>query len=268
MGFVLNGVEIAPIGPKIVKCIGIFFLTRVLIELVQVLVAGAFGLYNDESAGTQKGRTLAPLINSVTQYVLYFGMAIFMLDTLGMNTMPILASVSVLGLAVGLGAQSLVNDVVSGFFILFEGQYLVGDYVQIGEATGVVEAVDIRVTHIRDGQGKVYIIPNGQIKAVVSYSKSFVNAVVDLTVPGGADLEGVLRSMAEAGRLLRQAHREVLADTHISGLVNLSTTEMTVRAITKVRPGAHVAMQNEYRRLLKQIIDQKAAATNRPAIAA
>src|SRR5437870_12878427 len=94
-----------------------------------------------------------------------------MMDVLGIDTRPILAGVSILGLAVGLGAQSLVTDVVSGFFILFENQYLVGDYIQVGDAVGVVEAVGIRVTHIRDGQGKVYIIPNGQLKVVVSYSK-------------------------------------------------------------------------------------------------
>jgi small-conductance mechanosensitive channel len=253
-GLVLDEPLKTPLGPRIVKCIGIFFLTRVAIELVQVLVAGAFGLFSEDPTDNRRGRTLAPLINSITQYVLYFGSALYMLEQLGVNIMPILASVSVVGLAVGLGAQSLVNDVVSGFFILFENQYLVGDYVQIGDANGIVESVDIRVTHVRDGQGKVYIIPNGQIKGVISYSKSYVNAVVDLTVPISSDLESVFRSMAEAGRLLRQAHREVLADTHITGVVDLNTTQMTVRAVTKVRPGSHVHMQNEYRRLLKQVM--------------
>ncbi len=254
-------------GPKLVECIGIFFATRVLIELVQVLLGELFGLYADEESVDQKKRTLAPLLYSLSQYVLYFGSALVMMRVLGHDTTPILAGTAILGLAVGLGAQSLVTDVVSGFFILFENQYLVGDYVQIGEAAGTVEAVGIRVTHVRDGQGKLYIIPNGQIKGVVSYSKGYVNAVVDLRVPSGSDLEGLFRAMAEAGRRLRQAHREVLADTHIHGLVDLTTTEMTVRAVTKVRPGAHVAMQNDYRRLLKQVLDQNATLTSRPVAA-
>src|SRR5438445_2702778 len=232
-------------GPHIVRCIGIFFVTRVGIELVQVLVSQAFGLYGEEEYSNQKGRTLAPLINSICQYVLYFGSALVMLNVLGINTTPILAGVSILGLAVGLGAQSLVTDVVSGFFILFENQYLVGDFVQVGDASGTVEAVGIRVTHIRDGQGKLHIIPNGAIKGVVSYSKGYVNAVVDLQVPSGSDLEQTFRELAEAGRRLRQAHREVLAETHIQGLVELGTSELTVRAVTKVRPGSHLAMQNE-----------------------
>jgi small conductance mechanosensitive channel len=259
-----NEVKVEVIGARIVACIGIVFGTRVLIELLQVLLNEAFGMYDEESTD-QKGRTLVPLLLSVSQYVLYFGSGVAMLDVFHVNTGPILAGAGILGLGVGLGAQSLVTDVVSGFFILFEGQYFVGDYVQIGDATGTVEAVGIRVTQIRDGQGKLYIIPNGQIKAVVNYSKGYVNAVVDVRVPSGTDLEGLFRVMTEAGRRLRQARKEVLAETQIHGLVELGTSEMTVRAVTKVQPGTHVPMQNEYRRLLKQVFDQ---AQQRPAVAA
>lgn len=245
------------IGKHMVVCIGILFGTRVLIELLQVLLNEAFGMYEEEHLIDQKGRTLVPLLQSVCQYVLYFGAGLFMLQELGMNMAPVLAGAGIVGLAVGLGAQNLVTDVVSGFFILFEGQYLVGDYVQIGDASGVVESVGIRLTQVRDDQGKLYIIPNGQIKGVVNYSKDYVNAVVDLKLSAGNDLESVFQSMAEAGKRLRQARKEVLADTQIQGLIDLSTSDMTVRAVTRVRPGTHVAMQNEYRRLLKQVVDQK-----------
>lgn len=244
-------------GPMIVACIGILFGTRVLIELSHVLLHEAFGLYTDEELIDQKARTLVPLLQSVCQYVLYFGAGILMLSVFGLSPMPVLAGAGIVGLGVGLGAQSLVTDVVSGFFILFEGQYLVGDFVQIGDATGIVEAVGIRVTEVRDGQGKLYIIPNGQIKQVVNYSKGYINAVVDVRLAAGADLEVIFRVMAEAGRRLRQAHKEVLAATEIHGLVEMGTSEMTVRAVTRVQPGKHTAMQNEYRRLLKQLLDQK-----------
>jgi moderate conductance mechanosensitive channel len=254
------------IGPRVVKCIGIFFCTRVVTELLQVLFNQTFGLYDESRPIDQKSRTLVPLLHSVSIYVLYFGAGILMLGELGLNTTPILAGAGILGLAVGLGAQSLVTDVVSGFFILFEGQFLVGDFVQIGDAAGTVEAVGIRLTQIRDGQGRLYIIPNGQIKGVVSYSKGYVNAVVDLRFPAGSDLEGIFRAMTDAGRRLKQARKEVLADTEVQGIVELGTSEMTIRAVTKVHPGTHVSMQNEYRRLLKQTLDQPSA--QRPAKAA
>jgi len=243
-------------GPKIVHCIVILFGTRLLIEFLQVLLNEAFGFYRQDRRIDSHVRTLVPLLHSMCQYVLYFGSGIVMLGTLGVQTAPILAGAGIVGLAVGLGAQGLVTDLVSGFFILFENQYLVGDFVQIGDACGTVEAVGIRLTQIRDGQGRLFIIPNGQVKGVVNYSKGYVNAVVDLKVPAGTDLESVFRAMTEAGRLLRQTRKEVLEDTQIHGLIDLGASDMTVRAVTKVQPGTHGSMQNEYRRLLKQVFDQ------------
>jgi small-conductance mechanosensitive channel len=248
---------VADFGPRVVQCIGIFFGTRVLIELVQVLLNEAFGVYDTDHPLDSKRRTLVPMLQSVAQYVFFFGSVVTMLGVLGIDTRPLLAGAGIVGLAGGLGAQSLIGDVVSGFFILFENQYLVGDFVQIGDAAGVVEAVGIRHTQIRDGQGKLYIIPNGQVKTVVSYSKGYVHAVVDLKVPAGDDLEGAFRSMSEAGKLLRDAYPEtVLAETTIQGIVELGLSELCVRAVTRVQPGAHLDMQNEYRRLLKQVLDQ------------
>ncbi|MBV9125033.1 MAG: mechanosensitive ion channel family protein [Planctomycetes bacterium] len=253
----LNFIQVvADFGPRIVQCIGILFGTRVLIELLQVLLNEAFGLYEEGGSLDQKGRTLVPLLHSVLQYVLYFGSGVIMLGVLGIDIRPILAAAGILGLAVGLGAQNLVTDVVSGFFILFENQFLVGDFVQVGDACGTVESVSIRLTQIRDAYGKLYIIPNGQIKGVVSYSKGYVNAVVDHRAPSGSDLEVIFRAMHEAGRLLREQNPEVLSETQILGLIELGTSEMTIRAVTKVEPGAHGQMQNEYRRLLKSVFDQ------------
>jgi moderate conductance mechanosensitive channel len=249
---------IADYGPRLVGCIGLFFGCRVAIELSQVLLHEAFGLYDERKPIDPKGRTLVPLLHSVCRYILYFGSAVVMLGVLGVDTRPILAGAGLLGLAVGLGAQSLVTDFVSGFFILFEGQFLVGDIVQIGDACGRVEVVGIRHTQIRDGQGKLHIIPNGQIKAVVNSSKDYINAVVDMKVPANSDLQEVLGAMREAGeRLRRENLEEVLAETDVQGLVDLGPTDMTVRAATQVQPGSQTSMQNEYRRLLKQVLDER-----------
>ena len=227
--------SVAAYGPLVVHCIGIFFATRVIIEMVQVSLNEAFGLYGDGGNVDAKGRTLVPLLHSLCQYVLYFGAGVMMLGHLGMNIQPILAGAGILGLAVGLGAQSLVSDVVSGFFILFESHYLVGDYVQIGDASGVVEEVGIRNTKIRDAAGKLFIIPNGQVKSVVSYSKGFINAVVDVKVPSGSDLEGVIRAMSEAGRRLKLMHREVLAETWQGWWISAPGYDLGPR-VTKVQP--------------------------------
>jgi small-conductance mechanosensitive channel len=256
--------SVAAFGPHVVKCIGIFFATRVLIEFVHVLLAEAFGIHRQDRPIDQKAQTLAPLLGSLAQYVLYIGSGVMILDALGIPITPILAGVSVVGLAVGLGAQNMITDIVSGFFILFENQYLVGDSVEIGHAAGTVEQVAIRVTHIRDNEGKLHIIPNGQIKTVVSYSKGYVNAVVDLEVSTSADLETMFHAMTEAGMRLRRSCTEVLEPTIIHGLVALDAKAMTIRAVTRVEPGSHDRMQNEYRRLLKQVLDEDQNATAGP----
>jgi hypothetical protein len=97
---------------------------------------------------------------------------------------------------------------------------------------------------------------------VVSYSKGYVNAVVDVKMPAGGDLEGHFRAMKEAGRRLRAEFSDVLADTEIHGLVEWSTSDMTVRAVTRVKPGTHGHMQSEYRRQLKKVFDEKDQASS------
>jgi small-conductance mechanosensitive channel len=255
---------IARFGTDVVQCIGIFFGTRVLIELLHVFINEAFCMYSEDRTEDQKGQTLVPLLESVSQYVLYFGCVLMMLHVFGIPTTPILASAGVVGLAVGLGAQNFVTDLVSGFFILFENQYLVGDMVQIGDAAGRVEAINIRCTQIRDESGKLYIIPNGQIKTVVNFSKGYVNAVVDIKVPTSTNLDQVMRDMAEAGKRLRERRREVMGETAIKGLVDLTPTDMAIRAVTKVQPGTHLTIQQEYRKILKEVFDEAARAALKP----
>jgi small conductance mechanosensitive channel len=251
---------VASYGGKIVKCIGLFFGTRVAIELLYVFINEAFGMYDEDRPIDQKGLTLVPLLQSFCQYALYFGTGLFMLRVFEIDTTPILAGAGILGLAGGLGAQSLITDVVSGFFILFENWYLVGDIVQIGDAVGRIEAVSIRHTQVRDEQGRLFIIPNGQIKTVTNFSKGYVNAVVDIKVPASTNLATIMRDMAEAGRRLRQTRHEAMAETVVKGLIDLTPSDMVIRAVTKVQPGTHLLMQQEYRRLLKEVFDEGQAA--------
>ena len=253
---------VSKFGNGIVQCIGIFFGTRVFIELLHVFINQAFGMYKEDTTqDDQKGQTLVPLLESLSQYVLYFGSVLMMLRVFDVDTTPILAGAGVIGLAVGLGAQSFVADLVAGFFILFENQYLVGDFVQIGDAAGRVEAINIRCTQIRDDSGKLVFIPNGQIKTVVNFSKGYVNAVVDIKVSTNLSLDQVMRDMADAGKRMRERRREVMGETVIKGLVDLTPSDMTIRAVTKVQPGTHLLMQQEYRKTLKEVFDENTRLT-------
>ena len=133
-------------------------------------------------------RALHAVLKSAVGFVLGFVMAIMVLQSAGLNIVPLLTTASVAGLAIGFGAQKLVKDVISGFFILVEDQYGVGDYVTIGPATGIVDDLGMRTTRVRDASGKLFIIANGDISQVYNHSRGALCVWTDIAVPASSDL--------------------------------------------------------------------------------
>jgi small-conductance mechanosensitive channel len=263
-------VQLAPIrnfaiwGPRLIQVVGIFFAARVVIELGRLEIARRIlpGEGLDETERRRRA-TMVPLVRTAFTYALYFGAAVLMLSSLGFNPMPFLAGAGIVGLVVGFGAQSLINDVVSGFFILFENTYLVGETIEVGAARGVVEAIEFRTTKIRDGEGRLHIIRNGDMKPIVNYSRDYMIAVVDINVTYDADLRGVFAALTEAGHRLRAESLDLLGETEIEGVVSFGTTVMTVRTVTRVRPGRSDAVAAALRLAIKEVFDRHAAGVPR-----
>ena len=232
--------DLAAWGPRVIQAIAIFFAGRVIIELGRLEIAHrmlpAEGL---EETDRRRRETMIPLVRSAFGYAVYFGTAVLILSLLGFNPMPFLAGAGLLGLVIGFGAQSLINDVVSGFFILFENIYLVGDTVEVGSARGVVEAIEFRTTKIRDAEGRVHVIRNGDMKPVINYSKEYGVAIVAVEVPYDADLPHVFAGLREAGKRLRAESRAVLVETEVVGITAFGPSAMTIKTSTRVRAGHH-----------------------------
>lgn len=248
---------LAKYGPRIVQVIGIFFLSRVVVEFVEYLVDRS--MTNSEKVdgvALQRQLTLVPLIKSVLRYLVYFGAFVLMLGALELNPGPVLAGAGLVGLVVGLGAQPLINDVVSGFFILFENLFLVGDYIETGSARGVVEAIDIRTTRIRDPNGQQHILRNGQLNEIINYSKKFTFAVVEVGVAYDSNLEQVYDVLREVGAALQAQNSDVLAQTEVQGLEAFGASELLIRTVTRVKPGQHAQVAREYRFLVKEYFDR------------
>ena len=203
--------------------------------------------------------TMAPLIRSAWTYVAHFAMLTLVLNAIGFNVMPFLAGAGIAGLVIGFGAQSMINDVVSGFFILFENIYLVGDLIEVGAARGVVEAIEFRTTKIRDGEGRLHIIRNGDMKTVINYSRGYGVAIVAVDVAYDADLDRVFSSLRETGAVLHSRHPDVLADTEIEGITAFGANALTVRTSTRVKPGRHEAVAATLRLMLKEAFDREFA---------
>jgi len=186
-------------------------------------------------AENQQRLTLVPVANSVLRYAVYFCMIIMALQEVGVDTSPILAGAGLLGLAVGLGAQTLVGDIVAGFFILFEGVFLVGDRIRVGEAVGTVEEIGIRLLKIRDEYGVLHCIPNGEVRLVANHARDYVNAVVEFSLPYDEDIPTILVHLRAQLSEKRSMHPDILSDTDFS-IQGLLDTGALIRSLTRVKP--------------------------------
>ncbi len=207
--------------------------------------------------------TTIPLIQSSLKYLIYFGSGIWILDVFGIDPAPILAAAGILGLAISLGAQNLVNDMVSGFFILFENYYLVGDFIEMEDAMGVVEAIELRTTRIRHPNGQVHIIRNGEIAKIVNYSKEYIYAVVNVGVDYNSDLDLVYTVLKNIGQQLKENYpQEVLEATKVDGIEEFEDSSILIRTLTKLNPhnsrrGVHNYIQRILRKMIKEAFDRE-----------
>lgn len=246
--------NLSDFGLRIIKIVTMIFMSQVLYEVIHLLVEEVI-FKDDNVTETQRSRrlTLIPLFRSFLQYLIYFTLAILILYTLDINPTPILAGAGILGIAVGLGAQTLINDIVCGFFILFENYYLVGDYIEAGKieektVEGIVEAIELRTTRIRHPNGQLQIIRNGDIGSITNYSKQYIFAVVEVAVPYSADLPHVYKVIEEIGHELKANYPDVLEPTQVDGVQSLGESNLLLRTLTKVKPGKHLQIQ----RILRQ----------------
>lgn len=181
--------------------------------------------------------TLSGLAKSMLKYTIYFVGGVIVLDELGVPTTSILAGAGVLGLAVGFGAQNLVRDVLSGFFILFEDQFAVGDYVKIAGAEGTVQEIGLRVTRVQIWTGEIHIIPNGLIDHVVNYSRSGMGVLLEVPVALETNLDqaidiinNVCHEMAE------EKSEEVVDEPQVLGVTGLDSSGATIMVFGTVAP--------------------------------
>jgi len=243
-------------GVKIIMIIGIFFASNVLSKVCNIILEDLV-LKSENLTELQRQRrlTIIPLFKSILKYLIYFTAGISMLNLIGFDPTPILAGAGILGLAVGFGAQNLINDIVCGFFILFENYYLVGDFIEVSEASGFVEAIDLRTTRIRHPNGKVYIIRNGEIKDVINYSKNYIYAVVEVGVSYQSNLTHVYEVLETLGKELKENNSDVLEKTKVDGVLKFEESALIIRTITKVKSGKHLPIERVMRKMIKDAFD-------------
>lgn len=194
-------------------------------------------------------RTLQFLSQSAVHYALIFVAFVMVLRTMGLDPTSALATAGVAGLAIGFGAQKLVRDVIGGFFILLEDQFSVGDVVTIGPITGVVEEVGMRATRIRDENGRLNLMANGDIGTVINYSRGPYRLTLDLALPADTDRQALESAVAAAGSSLQEGASPVV-DVRLLGLVSLEAARATYRISASVPPEARAQAEVRLREAL------------------
>lgn len=245
------------------KIILIFIIAKIVIKVVNKLIVKMFK--HQEKLGIQtsekKRRTLAELLKNITLYVVYFIAIISSLQVLGVKPSTILAVAGAGSVAIGLGAQNVIKDVISGFFILFEDQFAVGDYVTIGTMSGVVEVVGLRITKIRDFSGDLHIIPNGSILTVTNKSRGNMRALVDIQVAYNEDLDKVLDIMNKVIEGIKKDCDYINEGPSVYGVVNITETVVTVRVTAKTVPMKQWDAEIEIRQRIKAAFDEEGIKT-------
>lgn len=250
------------LGKGFIRILVIIILMRIAVSVVRNIVDKLF--HNKQKGpfriSERREETLNKLIQNVATYIIYFMAFAMILDTLTIKIGPLLAGAGIAGLAIGFGAQNLVKDIISGFFIVFEDQFGVGDYISFAGVEGTVEEIGLRTTKVKSWTGEQQIIPNGNITQVTNYSIHNGLAVVDINIPYENDIASAELIIERVLSELPAKYEQILSTPVIHGVQNLEASHVVLRVIAETLPvyqwsGARVIRKEVKDRLYKEGID-------------
>lgn len=246
-------------GNRVIRIIGILLGAMITLRIFNFVVNQIFipnivgkALKFDE----KRARTLGSLVQSIVRYMIYFVAIVMVLQEFKVDTTSIVAGAGIVGLALGVGAQSLIKDFITGFFIVLENQFAVGDYIVSGEMGGTVEEIGLRVTKLRDFNGVLHIIPHGAIVRVSNHTRGHMQASVNVPVAYGEDIGKVLTLLEEACAHVEQSMTKVLIEgPKVIGVVDWRSQELIVRMVAKTVPLEQVQVETALRHQIKLLFD-------------
>ncbi|MGE7875748.1 mechanosensitive ion channel family protein [Peribacillus muralis] len=240
------------IGEGIIKIFLVLLLSRIIITIGKTLLNKFFKarLRSPIRVSERREATLIKLLENIITYVINFIALMMVLEIFGLHVMPLLAGAGVIGLAIGFGAQSLVKDIITGFFVIFEDQFSVGDYIKINTYEGEVIEIGLRTTKIKSNAGELHFIPNGSIIQVTNYSILNSKAVVDVTIANDGTIERAERVLIELLNSMEGKYDALVKAPEFLGIETINPDEVVLRVTAETKP-----MQNvEFGRILRKEI--------------
>jgi len=254
-----NAVDWIQAGSRIAV---ILIVTFILITIARRLITGLekfTASHAHDVEARKRAATLSAVLRKLASIFIAVIATLAIFNTLGISILPFLATAGVAGIAIAFGAQTLVKDFFRGFFLLAENQIRQGDVVEIAGKSGLVEDLTLRYVQLRDYEGNVHYVPNGEIGVVTSSSRTYAFAVVDITIALEQDIQPVLDLMRETGAAMR-AHAtwgaKILDDLDIAGIESWNDRGITLRARMKVRALEQSNVKREFLMRLKQAFDK------------
>lgn len=244
------------------KIIVMFIAAKLIVKIATAAVNRIFqqresgGRFDRIRLDPRRSETMRTLITNAIKYTIYFIAFLNVFTFLGYNPQPLLASAGVLGLAIGFGAQNLVRDVITGFFIIFEDQFAVGDVVTINNVTGTVQEIGLRVTRIKVWTGEVHIIPNGRINEVTNLSLANSMAVVDVSVGYDQDINQVVKLLEETAPKWEETIEAIVATPSVLGVERFGPSDVVIRVTAECEPLQHIPVMRTLRAEIKAMFDE------------
>lgn len=242
------------IGEGVLRIVLIIILALIIVRVTRKLVDRLFKRRESGPIRITERRenTLKKLIKNVVAYVVYFIAIIMVLDNvLGFNVGALLAGAGVAGLAIGFGAQNLVRDIISGFFIIFEDQFSVGDYVGVAGIEGTVEEIGLRTTKVLSWTGELHVLPNGNVTQVINYSVHNGLSIVDVNIPYESNVNDAEKAINEIVATLPEKYDFIVGVPEIIGVQNLDVSHFSIRVIADTLPGFQWAGERNIRKELQ-----------------
>lgn len=242
---------------KIGLCILIAVIATIISKIIRKVVEKS--IRANKKISERKANTLATVTSSIIKYLIDFFIICEILTIFGVSIASIITVAGVGGVAIGFGAQSLVQDIITGIFILMEDQFGVGDVITIENHTGTVEAIGIRTTRVRSADGNLYIIPNGQVKIITNMSKGFNRAVVDVGIAYEESIDRAISVMQDELDIVYANNKiEGLLDApKVLGVVNLGENSVDIRISADSMVGENWQIEREIRKFIKNRLDKE-----------
>jgi small conductance mechanosensitive channel len=243
------------VGLAALRIVIILLVSRVLVWTIHKAIMVLIINRNPSRLRLQERRmlTVGKLLKNVASYVVHFIAILLVLSEFGINLGPLLAGAGVVGLAIGFGAQSLVKDIITGFFIILEDQFAVGDVIQTGNFKGTVEMIGLRATRLQSWTGEVYIIPNGSINEVTNFSLHNSLAIVDISVAYEEDMDRAAKVIRETVAKLDDDN--LVKQPEVLGVQSLGPSEITLRVVAECLPNSQAIISRKLNAEIKRALD-------------